>query len=86
MLAFAEGREAERRVQPDVSDSTLSTLGGTGLEVRICGAHTQKMYKGSRFTSKGTSRSHAYDNFSNSYVDYKCRLGGYTSCRTMKRC
>lgn len=40
MLAFAEGREAERRVQPDVSDSTLSTLGGTGLEVRICGAHT----------------------------------------------
>lgn len=33
MLAFAEEREGERRVHPDVSESTLSTVGGTGLEV-----------------------------------------------------
>lgn len=33
MLAFA-GKGGERRVQPDPSDSTLSTVGGMGLEVR----------------------------------------------------
>lgn len=42
MFAFAEESGGKRHVQPDVSDSTLSTLGGMGLEVKIsckCNVH-----------------------------------------------
>ena len=56
MLAFEEESGEGRRVQPDVSESTLSTLGGMGLEVKICcnTSTEQTAYEESLTVGEGT--------------------------------